>query len=407
MRGRGAALALAAATCCGQDFAHRGFLETRAVLFPQTAPNDRGRVLGEALLRWEASYKLRAGWKLFGALDARADTHHQVDREARLDRADRSLRRPAFSLRRLSAQYHRGPWTAEFGKQFIRWGKADILNPTDRFAPRDFLNVLDNDALAVPAARLTWESGGNSLDAVWAARFTPSRMPLANQRWTALPEGARDLALRELDARLPGGPQFGLRWNRLGRGWEHSLVFFEGFHHLPLFVGSLDLAAARLDFRRNYPRLRLYGADAAVPLPWFTVKGEAAWFTSRTRRADEYVLWVVQLERTAGEWAFVGGYAGEVVTRRRNPFGFAPDRGFARAFLGRAMYTIDATRSLALETAARRNGRGVWLKAEYSQSFRQHWRATTSFTWIGGDEGDFLGQYHRNSHALVALRYSF
>ena len=30
----------------------------------------------------------------------------------------------------------------EAGKQLIRWGKTDILNPTDRFAPRDFLTVL-------------------------------------------------------------------------------------------------------------------------------------------------------------------------------------------------------------------------------------------------------------------------
>ena len=37
--------------------------------------------------------------------------------------------------------------TIEVGRQLVRWGKADILNPTDRFAPRDFLNVVHNEYL--------------------------------------------------------------------------------------------------------------------------------------------------------------------------------------------------------------------------------------------------------------------
>ena len=40
--------------------------------------------------------------------------------------------------------------TAEFGRQIIRWGKTDILTPTDRFAPRDYLSsVVDSDFLGV------------------------------------------------------------------------------------------------------------------------------------------------------------------------------------------------------------------------------------------------------------------
>jgi hypothetical protein len=49
----------------------------------------------------------------------------------------------------------------------------------------------------------------------------------------------------------------------------------------------------------------------------------------------------------------------------------------------------------------------VYAKAEYSQARGQHWRATRTGVAIAGDQNDFLGQYHRNSHATVALRYSF
>jgi len=151
----------------------------------------------------------------------------------------------------------------------------------------------------------------------------------------------------------------------------------------------------------------MYGTDAAVPLEWFVLKGEAAWFTSRTPEADEYVLYVLQIERSAGEWSFVGGYAGEGVTKRRRPLDFAPDRGLARSFLGRAGYTIDVRRSIAVEAAVRQNGDGLWIKADYSYLLGQHWRATASFALIRGEASDFLGRYRLNSHAALKLRYSF
>jgi hypothetical protein len=49
----------------------------------------------------------------------------------------------------------------------------------------------------------------------------------------------------------------------------------------------------------------------------------------------------------------------------------------------------------------------VWVRGEYSQAIGQHWRATAGLTVIRGATTDFLGQYRRNSHASLALRYSF
>jgi hypothetical protein len=394
-----------------QDFTQRGFIETQLTIYPQTAPNDSGHAVGESLFRYEASKLLVPGLRLNGAFDARTDTHRQDERDFRLDFGDRSIRRPALSVRRLSLTYNKGKLTAEIGKQFIRWGKADILNPTDRFAPRDFLTVVDNDFLPVTAARVTYASASNSIDLVWQPFFTPSRTPLFNQRWTVLPDQAAGLSITDAGARYPGGSQYGARFNHLGRGYEASLSFFEGHNHLPLldaeFAPSRLSAPHRLDVTRFYPQLRLYGADAAVPLPWFTIKGEAAYFTSTTKQADEYVLYVIQVERQTGELSLVGGYAGEAVTDRRSPFEFSPERGLTKAFLGRASYTIDVNRSVTLETAVRQNAQGAYARLEYSQTFGQHWRGTVGFAVIQGDPMDFLGQYRRNSHGILALRYSF
>jgi hypothetical protein len=401
-------LLLLAAYCLAQDFAHRGFFDTRLFLYPQTAPHDSGRVVDDNLLRYEASYRAASWFRLQGGLDARYDTHRQTERTLRFDWQDRSIQRPMLSLRRLSATMNRGPWTFELGKQFVRWGKADILNPTDRFAPRDFLAVVDNDFLGIPAARLTWESGGNTLDAIYQIRFTPSRTPLLNQRWVVLPSRAQDIPFTDEGSRFPGGPQFGLRWNRVARGFEYSLSIFEGYNHLPLLDGRPRYGPEpSIGVQRYFPKIRTYGGDAAVPLPWFTLKGEAAWFSTTTSTADEYLMYVLQLERQSGEWVFVGGYAGEYVTERNVAADFAPDRGLARAFLGRVSYTIDPRQSIAIETAVRQSGSGLWLKGEYSRLLSQHWRATASFTLIRGEDTDFLGQYHRNSHFVVGLRYSF
>jgi len=395
------------AVLLAQKFEQRGFVENSTVVYPQTAPNDSGRVVDELLFREEASFKFAPWFTVSGSFDARTDSHRQTARDAVVDADDRSILRPAFSLRRLSATIHRGKLTAEIGRQLIRWGKTDILNPTDRFAPKDYLSsVVDADFLGVSAARVTYESGGDTVDVVWQPWFTPSRTPLLNQRWTALPAAAAGLSIVDAGALYPGGSQYGARWNHIGSGYEYSLCFFDGYQNLPSFDVLFTPRPPTVALKRMYPGLRLYGGDAAVPLRWLTIKGETAYFTSSTPGAEEYALYVIQLERQVKEWSFVGGYAGSVVTQdAASPLQFAPDRGFAKSFVGRAGLTIDANRSLAIETAVRSGG--SFVRFEYSQLFGQHWRATGGIAWVRGDMDDFLGQYRRNSYGSLAIRYSF
>lgn len=391
-----AALIFAAIFAHGQGFTQRGFLDVSTFAYPQAAPSDSGYFVSEALLRYEAFYKLSPKVQVNGGLDFRTDTHRQTARDLDFSWTGRQTLRPAFDVRRLSVTYSDGPLTIEAGKQFIRWGKADILNPTDRFAPKDFLNVVDTDFLGVTGTRVTIGKQADTIEFVWAPLFTPSRTPLITQRWVVLPPG---IPFTDGGARYPGGSQFGARWNHMG-AVEYSLSFYDGHNHLPLYEPSLKLS-------RFYPQMRMYGGDVAIPLSMVTIKGESGYFTSTTNQADEYLLYVIQLERQQGEWSFTGGYAGELVTERRNILNFAPDRGLSRAFLGRAGYTLDANRSIAFEAAIRQNGQGAYGKFEYSQAFGQHWRGTGGVALVGGKDSDFLGQYHRNSHVMFGLRYSF
>ena len=403
------AIFLTASTCAAQSYTQRGFLESRGTVYPLRASNDRAQAIGESLFRYEGFYKPGTTLEFAGAIDLRLDTHHQVDRDLKLSWSDREIQRPLGEIRRLSAMYHKGPVTFEAGKQFVRWGKTDILTPTDRFAPRDYLEVVDNDFLPITAARLTYEKSSNTLDLVWSPRFTPSRIPLLKQRWAVLPELPPGSAIRDSGAHLPGGAQIGARWNHTGNV-EYALSVYRGYNHLPLFEAFPQVipGGIRIDVRRFYPRILMVGGDFALPTPWLTVKGEVAQFNSDDGRVDEYLLYVLQLERQSGEWFFVGGYAGEAVTKRgASAAGFAPDRGLTKTFLGRAGYTIDANRSIAFEAAARQSGDGTWAKFEYSHALGQHWRVTGNFTVIRGELSDFLGQYRRNSHVVLIARYSF
>jgi len=393
-------------TAHAQLVSQRGFAEGRLTVFPQDAPNDPVNAVSDLLLREEIFIKPAPWIQFAAAADLRANSHDQVDASWRVDFTDREPQRPAISVRRLAATLFRGPFTIDVGRQFIRWGKTDIVTPTDRFAPRDFLTVIDNEFLAVWGARGVLQIGAHTLDVVWVPILTPSRIPLLNQRWVVAPVD-RLVSLNDAGAVFPGGSQAGVRYGRIADRFEYSVSVFDGFNHLPNIEASIGRPGT-IDLMRLYPSMRSYGGDAAIPNRWFTVKAEAAYSTSDTPRTDDFVLYVVQLERQSGEWVFVGGYAGEVVTaRRRATMTFAPDRGLARSIVGRASYTIDPARSLTFESAVHQNGDGVYAKAEYSQARGQHWRATVTGVAIAGEPDDFLGQYRRNSHVAVTLRYSF
>jgi hypothetical protein len=390
------------------EFKQRGYLESDLWAFPQLTNNDSAHAVADSVFRYEPSYTTKSKeLSLFGSVQTEIDSHHQTNRDLEFSWWDRTERRPLFSVRRFSALYRKRIFTVELGKQFVRWGKTDILNPTDRFAPKDYLSVIDTDYLAVTGARVTVEKNSNTLDLVYVPRFIPSRAPLIDQRWLPFSANVGNIPITT-SAVYPGGSQFGIRFGRVEKNIEYSFSYFDGYNTLPIFQPQVISAVPlRVNLLRTYAKLRAGGGDFALPLRWFTVKGEAEVLASPTAASDEYILYVVQLERQWKELLFVCGYTGDQITRHGAPFQFAADRGLARTIIGRAQWTIDPNRGLAFEMVVRQNGLGMYGKAEYSQTFKQHWRATLSMIGIGGSSSDFLGQYHHNSFGSAALRYSF
>ena len=157
---------------------------------------------------------------------------------------DRTTERPAAGdPARRRSPYARGPFRSELGKQFVRWGQTDILAPTDRFAPRDYLTVAGERAARRDGRRVDRLPARDTLSSlVYTPRLTPSRMPILTHRWIGLRlrPRASGFEVRDTGAQFPRRSQYGLRWNHVGRWFEHSIAFFQGFNRLPLLAGRVE-----------------------------------------------------------------------------------------------------------------------------------------------------------------------
>ncbi len=385
----------------------RGTIEARVFGFPQATATDTERVFADTLYRQEVFFRPSAHVRFDTGFDVRANSNSQVGNSSVVDALlDRSRLRPPLALRRLSMSVSGGPLTLDIGKQFVRWGRTDILSPTDRLAPRDYVNVIDSEFLPITAARGVARFGGESVEGVWVPVFTPSRLPLLGQRWTVPPAGLENFGLVDAGASYPTTPQWGVRWTHSGR-FDVGVSMFNGFNHLPNLTPSVDIAGKQVSVGRAFTPVRTYGTELALPTAVVTVKGEAAYFESSSPDADQFVLYVLEFERQIGEWTLDAGYAGEVVTDARSSTGVGPERGFARSVIGRAAYTVNPRKTLAIEGAVRQGGDGFYTRAEFSQTFGSHARATIAAVGIGGKPADTIGQFRRNSNVSVSLRLNF
>jgi hypothetical protein len=273
----------------GQAFSQRGFIEGQALLYPQlpAAGNDwHGLVHG--LFRQEVAWRPVPWFTATGAVDARADGRDRVADSWAIGWDDRSTLRPRLSMRRASVAIRGRGFNVDLGKQLVRWGKADIVNPTDRFAPRDYVDVVDNEVLPVWAVRLLYERGPDSVDVVLQPRMTPSRMPLLGQRWAMLPQPRIPFPIEERPAQYPTRSAVGLRWNHNAPGFEFSLSYYDGFQHTPRLDQVVGCSRPVIAIARSYPGIRMAGADVTWPTRWVTLR---AWLRRRSgvgaARAEE------------------------------------------------------------------------------------------------------------------------
>src|SRR5688572_13119365 len=126
------------------------------------------------------------------------------------------------------ATWHAESVDLRVGKQIVPWGRADGINPTDNLTPRDLAVMLpfeDDQRLGLPAAKLDWVVLPEHTFTVFATPyFEPSVIP-----WPR--SGPARVETRP--DRNAANTQLGLRWNKVGEGFDWSISYFRGFSHLP------------------------------------------------------------------------------------------------------------------------------------------------------------------------------
>lgn len=379
------------------------------------------------------------------------------------------------------------------GKQKISWGQLDDIQPTDHFNPEDltefyFRPELDRK-IGVPAIRWTGYVGATTLDLVWNPIFTTSRLGAREDRWFpplllvpdsfATPFGTVPVTARYPDVDPPphtlASSDVAFRLKHFHEGIEMSLTGFHGWDKWgQTFAGRGTATVAPtgdaanplatsvdVDVVPDMKRITVLGADLAMPLLVFALRGEAAWIHGRgfplrlqeTLASDPSLFQVVgeaaqrvaqtgtaetvdlpipaaALERECLQWGLgIDWFVTEGVSRRLIGGESLAGTFFLvqlietvifdhdAAFIDDAVENLlaatvrqtffDERLSVELKTAYNPNHGDwfVWPQASYRLT--ESLAAIGEGRFIGGSPQQTIGQYHDNDEIKLGIRWSF
>ena len=173
-----------------------------------------------------------------------------------------------------------GPVDLRIGQQIIVWGRADRINPTDNLTPRDFTLLApddDDQRLGTFAVKGTYFFGPFSFTALWLPHFEPDRIPLRSP--------PPHLFFSE---QRPEGEyrQGAFKMEQTGGAVDWSLSYFHGFDLFPDIAIDFSHPSSVNLVLEHHP-IDVIGADAAMTVGRFGLRGEAAYTFTEDRRGDD------------------------------------------------------------------------------------------------------------------------
>lgn len=226
-------------------------------------------------VRVELSQRISGKFKYLVSLDARYDLAGNSKLEFDEDEKRAWLWESYLN-------YKSGNLNVRLGKQVIRWGKGDQINPTDNFTPEDFTEFLSIDERAerkLPAwmANIDYSFSPYRLELIWLPFFVPSRLPETGSDWEPfLYKGYRNVS----NVKEPERPKRNLASQvvalKLARNTEdYDLSASYAYHYDE--IPSLYLNPATLETAQLYPRQHTFGADFETLIGKIGVRGEFAY----------------------------------------------------------------------------------------------------------------------------------
>jgi hypothetical protein len=314
------------------------------------------------------------------------------------------------------------PLEIRVGRQIVVWGRADRINPTDVISSRDITLLFPDDddqrrGNAMIEAR--WGRGGYTVSALWLPEFRPNLYP----------SGAQVPGVVLLGQHSPTEiAQFGVRLDRTGGDVDWSVSYFDGLDRDPRFQ-IVSAVPTGIAVGRRYDRVRQIGADAAMTLGEFGLRGEIAYAFSPDAAGSIYrrsgVYLVAGGDRTFFDrlnvnvqyvYRYVAGYedpeavANPVLQalalrnaaisnqRFRNQF------GLSTRILYRWPGDKVETELMSFFNATAHDG---VLRGRLTYKITDMLRLTVGGDWFFGDDDTYLGEFRRNSGGFVEMRYGF
>ena len=316
-----------------------------------------------------------------------------------------------------------GPVDLRLGKQIIAWGRADRINPTDILTPRDFTLLVPEDGdqrFGTTGARATLRAAGLAVTGVVLPTFEPHVIPIR--------EPSPPTRLRR---RVPDDPvmQGALKVERTGGRVDWSVSAFDGYDLFP----DLELVAVGpqgVDLALTHHRVRVVGADAAVAIGPYTVRGEGAYtFTERDASGAQvkssFFFLVLGADRTLPQDVYVNvQYVLRVVTDFRRPAAVtdpiarevALQQALINDQLDRVKHAVAVrlARSWLNETLRAEIGavvsatRGDYaLRPKVAYAVTDRLKVTAGADLFGGPTPSFFGRLRDTSTAYLEMRWDF
>lgn len=381
-------------------------------------PAGRGMDQHGVLARLEASQEA-GGVLLQGTVRA------SVDPERDRDEYDDTL-----YLEELTAQRAFGSVDVIAGRQFVRGGRATLVNPTDAFDARDYRDALlsADRVRAIDGLRATWFSNSWNLNVVATPVHTKSLMPHPDSRWFfALPPAADvgggqlvplTYAWADYDATHGGTAQTLVKFNHEGEGVSYAMSWFDGEDNLPAFDGRDPVpgpAGLAIAIDQLYADKRALGVDAEVLLGKAVLRVEAARIdlTYANGRTDDYDHVVagfdLNLERGlfGKETYFAFEYSKQFARNGQDWTKEDLRHIFSNAFLARVDVTLGGHDSLVTDLVYDHlNGQNALL-VDYRHDFTDQLVMHVTIDLLGGSSDTFFGQFTRNDRLGLSLEYTF
>jgi hypothetical protein len=385
--------------------------------FQGEARGDSRDSINEGRLRIEYDNRFRENMRVYLnllALDDDADFTHGF-----FDLDEDELRRSYLNFNEAFLDIYFGTFDIRFGKQIIKWGKADVVNPTDNLTPTDYSNLLDEDDIGVIAANLNYYRDNWNLQLVGIPLFSPSRLPPRDTRFSIVPP---DTPLPVEDPELPpdtiDNAQFGARLKTTYKGWDFSVSYYDGINDIPVpelrFEGTPFPTPVIVPV---YNRMRVFGGDFATVFDRLGFHGEAAQFVFDGDRQDSYFEYVVGFDYSKSNILFdhdlflIVEYVGLDVTDEGMTLETETpplDRVLVSAIAANIKYEFTEFTRLELRGAIDfHQGDDFYIQPQLVHEVNDNLTIIFGLDLLGGPDDTFFGQFRDNDRFYTKLVYTF